>query len=85
MSEQNIETALRHLKAALALLEKSQSKKEEESNWFRATGHLTVEGIKHLNSLFASGKSTYAIAKEMGISHRSAALRRKRSRRRAVL
>jgi hypothetical protein len=29
MSEQNIETALRHLKAALALLEKSQSKKKK--------------------------------------------------------
>jgi hypothetical protein len=32
MSEQNIETALRHLKAALALLEKSQSKKKKNGS-----------------------------------------------------
>src|SRR5262245_38473120 len=34
--------------------------------------------IEHLHSLFAAGTSTYRAAKEMGLSYRAAALRRKR-------
>jgi hypothetical protein len=81
MSKSEIERAVRHLRAALALLNQPRPNARRDK-WFRSTGHLSAAGIQHLNFLFASGKSTYAAAKEMGISYRSAALRRKRNRHR---
>jgi molybdenum-dependent DNA-binding transcriptional regulator ModE len=48
---------------------------DEHPEWFRETGHLSDKGIEHLLSLFEQGKSTYAAAKEMGISYRATSLR----------
>lgn len=84
MLERNVEKALRYLRKALALLEQPLAS-TPQSTWIRSTGQLSEEGIAHLNSLFDSGKSTYAAAKEMGISYRSAALRRKQRRKDAIL
>jgi hypothetical protein len=76
MSTRNVERALGHLRAAVALLEQPRAAMRHPE-WFLATGQLSKEGIAHLQFLFKSGKSTYAAAKEMGISYRAAALRRK--------
>lgn len=60
-----------HLKAALALLEKlEQPTVNHRNEWRLKTGELSVKGTEHLHSLFAKGKSSHAIAKEMGLSYR---------------
>jgi hypothetical protein len=63
--------AIEYLQKAIELLEGE----EENPEWFRETGHLSDKGIAHLHALFARGKSTYAAAKEMGISYRATSLR----------
>jgi hypothetical protein len=73
---QKIAKAMRLLQAAIALLEENPRKRRPE--WFEGTGHLSRAGIAHLHSLFETGKSSYAAAKEMGLSYRSVAIRRKR-------
>jgi hypothetical protein len=83
MRDSDIEKVAQHLRAALTLLKRS-GPNDRRQEWFSGTGHLSALGVAHLNSLFASGISTYAAAKEMGLSYRSTALRRKRSRREAV-
>jgi hypothetical protein len=56
--------AIEYLQKAIELLQGE----EENPEWFRETGHLSDAGIKQLHALFAKGKSTYAAAKQMGIS-----------------
>jgi hypothetical protein len=76
MDRSRIEGAIRHLQAALALLDESQPRRTgRNSEWFRETGHLTDKGVEHLNSLFVKGKTSYAIAKEMKMSYRAVSQR----------
>jgi hypothetical protein len=77
-SAAKLEKAVGHIGAALSLLQNGTPKSVRHAEWFRESGHLSELGITHLYSLFASGKSTYAAAKEMGISYRAEALRRRR-------
>ncbi len=82
MAVTNVEKALEHLQMAIALLRGADDEPPRNSEWFRETGHLSDKGIEHLNSLFAQGKSTYAAAKEMGISYRATSLRHEQWRKR---
>jgi hypothetical protein len=75
---QNIEKAIGHLRSALALFERTQPIKVRREEWFEPSGHLSKKGIARLNWLLGSGWSAYAAAKDMGISYRTAARRRKR-------
>jgi len=76
MNPTHIKKAKAHLEAALALLDGSDpSLKGRNPEWFRDTGHLSDAGIAHLLSLFAKGKSSYAIAKEMHLSYRAVSVR----------
>jgi hypothetical protein len=75
MAVNNVEKALTHLQTAIALLKGGKDEAPRNPRWFRDTGHLNDKGIEHLNSLFEQGKTTYAAAKEMGISYRATSLR----------
>jgi hypothetical protein len=75
MAVTNVEKALAHLQTAISLLKGADESEPRNPKWFRDTGHLNDKGIDHLNSLFEQGKTTYAAAKEMGISYRATSLR----------
>jgi hypothetical protein len=77
MRNVNVRLVLKHLEAAIALLQELDPRPSQRK-WFGRDGPLTDGGIEHLHSLFAAGTSTYRAAKEMGLSYRAAALRRKR-------
>jgi len=77
MRDVTVRLVLKHLEAAIALLQEHHPK-PSRTKWFGPDGRLTDRGIEHLHSLFAAGTSTYRAAKEMGLSYRAAALRRKR-------
>jgi len=69
------EKIMQHLNAALALLKSKEETPSRNSEWFRDTGRLTDKGIEHLQSLFARGRTSYSIAKEMRMSYRAVSLR----------
>jgi hypothetical protein len=75
---QNIQRAIGHLHAALALLERTRPTKVRREEWFKPSGHSSKKGLARLNWLLGFGWSAYAAAKDMGISYRTAARRRKR-------
>lgn len=75
MKPHEIEQLTTHLRKALAILE-GENEPTRNPIWFRDTGHLSDKGIEHLHSLFRDGKTTYAVAKEMGMSYRATSLRR---------
>lgn len=75
MAVTNVEKALAHLQTAISLLKGADESEPRNPKWFRDSGHLSDKGINHLNSLFEQGKTTYAAAKEMGISYRATSLR----------
>lgn len=76
MSPADTEQLIKHLKAALSILEGVPPEKPSRNpEWFRDTGHLSDKGIEHLQSLFAQGKSTYSAAKAMKLSYRAVSLR----------
>jgi hypothetical protein len=78
MDIQNIQRAINHLRAALTLFERTRPTKVRREEWFEPSGHLSKKGVARLNWLLGSGWSAYAAAKDMGISYRTAARRRKR-------
>jgi hypothetical protein len=82
MANTNVEKALKHLQAAMALLGSKDETAPRNPEWFRETGHLSDKGIERLNSLFAQGKTVYAAKKEMGISYRATSLRHEQWRKR---
>lgn len=75
MNQSDIEKAIAHLNAALALLGQQEKKRGRNPEWFRPTGHLSDKGVAQVNSLFEKGKSSYAVAKELKMSYRAVYLR----------
>lgn len=75
MDRTKIDAAIRHLEAAIELLSDQPKKHARNPDWFRETGHLSDKGIEQLNALFAKGKTSYAIAKEMKMSYRAVSQR----------
>ena len=71
----DLEKAIGHMQAALAILNGDNEESPRNPEHFRDTGHLSDKGIAHLHGLFASGLTTYAAAKAMGISYRATSLR----------
>jgi hypothetical protein len=83
MDNPNVEKALSHLKAAIALLEEGSTPRPgRNAEWFRETGHLSDKGIEYLNAQFAKGRTSYSIAQEMKLSYRAVALRHDQWRKR---
>ena len=69
------EQIMQHLNAALVLLKTKGEMPSRNREWFRETGRLTDKGIEHLHSLFAKGKTSYSVAKEMRMSYRAVSVR----------
>jgi hypothetical protein len=70
-----IDGVIRHLKAALELLERSRAAGGRNAEWFRESGQLSDKGVEHITSLFLQRKTSYAIAKEMHMSYRAVSQR----------
>lgn len=66
MSRNQIRRALNHLRAAIDLLQDCEPKRMRHAKWFDPAGRLSRDRVEHLHALFAAGKSTYRVAKEMG-------------------
>jgi hypothetical protein len=84
MHNLNVRLVMKHLETAIDLL-REHDPKPSQREWFGPNGRLTDKGIQQLHSLFAAGTSTYKAAKEMGLSYRAAALRRKRWKQRPTI
>jgi hypothetical protein len=66
------------LRQALDLLEEDGTAEAgviRNPEWFRETGHLSDNGIDHIESLFAQGLTAYAVAQKMGMSYRATSIR----------